>query len=243
MLFCSDVMGSTNIWVEKNIGGVSLFFNGDAGDINPIFSVACKDGPMFSGGPVIGKRIKQIWDTLKPSSNIEMAAFAHNVQMGETSLNLTFARTLNCSSGGPLDVCKFCEIMDCDANIHLPASWIEDDPKFSATRITVDGRHNIIGSIPGEALVEDGWWMRNETKKLGFDVTFLQGYTNNYLGYFAPPDEYDVGGYESLMTFWGIGTAEKVYQGFKDAVQAVAPQQTGPAVRSFVEVSKPPFSF
>jgi len=33
------------------------------------------------------------------------------------------------------------------------------------------------------------------------------------MGYFATPNEYDIGGYESQLTFWGIGTAEKVRQG------------------------------
>jgi hypothetical protein len=35
MMFCSDVMGSVSDWIESNIGGVSLFMNGDAGDVNP----------------------------------------------------------------------------------------------------------------------------------------------------------------------------------------------------------------
>jgi len=30
------------------------------------------------------------------------------------------------------------------------------------------------------------------------------------MGYFATPNEYDWGGYESLMSFWGVGTAAKI---------------------------------
>lgn len=33
--FSSDVMGSVCDWIEDNIGGVALFWNGDAGDANP----------------------------------------------------------------------------------------------------------------------------------------------------------------------------------------------------------------
>jgi len=50
-------MGSANNWIEENIGGVSLFINGDAGDINPVFSVACNGGPVFSGGEVIVRQL------------------------------------------------------------------------------------------------------------------------------------------------------------------------------------------
>src|SRR5690606_27112932 len=65
--FTSDVMGAVNYWIEDNIGGVSMFINGDAGDVNPIFSVCCENKPNFSGGPVIGAAVKETWETLSPS--------------------------------------------------------------------------------------------------------------------------------------------------------------------------------
>jgi hypothetical protein len=34
------------------------------------------------------------------------------------------------------------------------------------------------------------------------------------MGYFATPIEYDVGGYESQLTFWGIQTAANIRRGF-----------------------------
>ncbi len=36
--------------------------------------------------------------------------------------------------------------------------------------------------MPGEALVELGWWIRNDTLALGFDQTFLLGYSQNHMG-------------------------------------------------------------
>jgi len=42
MKFSSDIMGYGNINVEKSIGGVSMFINGDAGDINPRVSEMCQ---------------------------------------------------------------------------------------------------------------------------------------------------------------------------------------------------------
>ena len=35
MQYSSDVMGSVSAWVEANVGGVALFMNADAGDVNP----------------------------------------------------------------------------------------------------------------------------------------------------------------------------------------------------------------
>lgn len=35
----SDVMGSACDWIEENVGGVAMFMNSDAGDINPSNSI------------------------------------------------------------------------------------------------------------------------------------------------------------------------------------------------------------
>jgi len=225
MMFCSDVMGSVNDWVEENVGGVSYFINGDAGDINPDFGVCCQDGPNFSGGPVIGKAVQEVRETLKPSATVEMQTASDVVEFGMTDLNLTLARLDNCTRGGPLDICTFCMILNCDENIHLPSSWIAETARFSAFRFLINNQQTLMVSIPGEALVELGWQIRNDSLDLGFDITFLAGYSNDHLGYFATPNEYDVGGYESTLTFWGIETSAIIRQGCKSVAQAVKPSK------------------
>lgn len=65
------------------------------------------------------------------------------------------------------------------------------------------------------------------TLDYGFSETFILGYTNDYLGYFSTPDQYDLGGYESLMTMWGIGTAEKVAGGVEEMVKEIVKQNAG----------------
>jgi len=224
MMFSSDVMGSVNDWIEGNIGGVSLFMNGDAGDVNPIFSVCCNDGPHFSGGPVIGKAVKTLYSTLRPTDErVVIDSFSTVIPFGATNLNLTLGRLENCTWGGPIDICSVCAVLGCDANFHLPSSWVSENPRFSAIRFTIREKNTVIVSIPGEALTELGWWLRNDTLDLGFDNTFLQGYTNEYMGYFAPPDEYQVGGYESLLTFWGEKTAEMIRKSCKLVAGTVSP--------------------
>ena len=46
------------------------------------------------------------------------------------------------------------------------------------------------------------------------------------MGYFATANEYEVGGYESLLTMWGEGTAEKVRQSCKRVAEQVKPSST-----------------
>jgi hypothetical protein len=180
--------------------------------------------------------------------------------------------------------------------------------------MVIDGQSTVIVTVPGEALIELGWQIRNDTLRLGFPRTFIFGYStplsfelasrmscriaeviahaikrssgfsvvstiefggllgnrvknippenrdqseqkkktpdqnfvssgkktigrtllnrrgstlrrvipycsayhrstctgNNHMGYFATPNEYNVGGYESALTFWGIETAERI---------------------------------
>jgi len=65
--------------------------------------------------------------------------------------------------------------------------------------------------------------VRNDTKDLGFDVSFIAGYSNSHMGYFSTPNEYDLGGYESQLTFWGIDTALIVRDAVKNVVSKIAP--------------------
>jgi len=206
MKFSSDVMGSVNDWVEENVGGTSFFVNADAGDVNPVFSVSCNNPPNFSGGKVIGSKVSEIRATLKPSDTLSIAAHSHTLDFGLTQLNLTLARVGDCKSGGPLDICSICFFLNCDLNLHLGSAWVETRAKLSAVKITVNNKNFGLISIPGEALTELGRYLYDDMAKLGFDDTFLLGYSNNYMGYFAPPDEYDIGSYESALTFWGINT-------------------------------------
>ena len=48
-------------------------------------------------------------------------------------------------------------------------------------------------------------------------------YSNNHMGYFATAREYQVGGYESLLTMWGEGTANRVRQSIKTVASHIKP--------------------
>ena len=54
-------------------------------------------------------------------------------------------------------------------------------------------------------------------------LSSAHSYSNNHMGYFATVREYDVGGYESLLTMWGVGTAEKIRQSMKSTASKIKP--------------------
>jgi len=220
--FSGDIMGRACSVIEDMDGGIALFMNGDAGDIDPAPGM-CNNAPNFVGSNIMASAVVNVSRGLKPTNQVGIVAVSQQVEFGWTNLNYTLQRFNNCSSGGELDVCTLCAILQCDLNVHMPASWLEDNPRFTAVRFMANGKSTVLVTLPGEPLLELGWWVRNDTLDLGFDQTFLCGYSNSHMGYFATPDEYDIGGYESQLTFWGIDTAAMVRNGSRTVSSQVRP--------------------
>jgi hypothetical protein len=110
------------------------------------------------------------------TDNVSLKIHTITVPFGLTHLNATLRRFANCTSGGPLDICSLCAVLNCDLDLRLGSAWLENQPRFSALRLKIDSSNTVMVTMPGEPLVELGWWVRNDTLKLGFDKTFLLGY-------------------------------------------------------------------
>jgi hypothetical protein len=220
MYASADIMGKVNQHLEQNVGGVALFVNADAGDIDP-GSGMCDGAPDFKGAGIIADKIAAWRATIKPQTQMKIQAASQIVHFGDTNMNLTLQRLANCTTGGPFDICAICMVLKCDINLHLNNDWVENAPRFAGFHIAVDNKHYGIASIPGEALYELGTWIKADGAALKYDQTLLFGYSNNHMGYFCTPDEYDIGGYESQLTFWGYDTASRVRNAAKAAMQAV----------------------
>jgi len=221
--FSSDIMGYANIDVEAAIGGISMFVNSDAGDINPKVAEVCVEAPNFLGSRMIAKKVLEIRDSIK--GNLTTTGMIQSATISQSyapvTPNWTLARTEGCHSGGPLDICTICAVIHCDVDTHFPESWWDATPKFTAFSFKLRNYTTLMSTIPGEAIVELGWWLRNDSIKLGFDQNFLLGYTNNYLGYLTTPREYLVGGYEAMLTLFGIDSADKIRRSVYEVSQQV----------------------
>jgi len=223
LLFSGDIAGRANTLLDSSEGGVTVFVNADAGDIDPAPGM-CDNEPSFVGSKKIAMAVSAAAKAIVPSNEGSSLAVSSTViDFGPTDLNATLGRWDNCTSGGQLDICTICEVLQCDLHVHLNEGWITNRPPFTAIRLTVSGSTLLAVTMPGEPLLELGWWVRNFTEPLA-DTTFLLGYSQSHMGYFATPDSYDIGGYESQLTFWGIETAHKVLDGVKAAVAGLTAQ-------------------
>jgi len=100
MKFSSDIMGASSDSIEKLVGGIALFVNSDAGDIEPTSDTCgCRNGICnFAGAQKIASAVQKIRASLNPTSNVYIETFSQIIPFGETNLNLTLARADNCTS-------------------------------------------------------------------------------------------------------------------------------------------------
>jgi len=218
----ADISGRANQIIEQRVGGVAMFVNGDAGDANPRWGEMCKGAPDFVGANIIAERAVSGRAAIVPQSTMSLRADSQVHQFGSTHMNLTLERIANCTTGGPFNICSICEVIKCAADLRLDATWVENTPRFSGVSITVGGKRTIIATVPGEALIELGGWIKSDGASLGYSQQLIFGYSNNYLGYFTSPREYIVGGYESILTMWGLNTSFLVREGAMTAMKSVS---------------------
>ena len=62
-------MGASSDAAEALIGGVALFVNGDAGDIDPS-PATCNGMPNFAGAPTIASAIQRVRNSITVSNRL-----------------------------------------------------------------------------------------------------------------------------------------------------------------------------
>lgn len=92
---------------------------------------------------------------------------------------------------------KLQPVLGCDANVHMPSSWLTNAPRFTAIEMLVNNDKNIVVTMPGEGktiflanlffsgepLLQLGWWVRNDTLNAGYTgTTLLAGYAQAHMG-------------------------------------------------------------
>eukprot|EP00753_Platysulcus_tardus_P013097 PLAT3615.5.p1 GENE.PLAT3615.5~~PLAT3615.5.p1 ORF type:complete len:483 (-),score=237.58 PLAT3615.5:182-1630(-) len=233
--FSGDIMGAACEAIEELIGGVALFINSDAGDIDPTGETCgenVEETHAFPGRYVIANHVAEFRKATPTYTEGKVHTSSVVVDMGPTNMNVTVERFKLCKEAkeagveprGEINFCEYCMRTHCDWNAHLDGTWVENKPRYTGLRWDIGGTSKIMVTLPGEALEELGKQIRGDSQGMGFawEDTYLLGYSNNHLGYFTTPNEYLVGGYESQLSFWGLQTGERVRAAAKLALEAVA---------------------
>lgn len=114
-----------------------------------------------------------------------------------------------------------------------PVAVHETNPEFHAIRI---GDRLLLGA-PGEPSVEMGRRFVRAVEPVlprGVRESFAVGLSNDYMGYFTTPEEYDMQHYEGGHTVYGLWTSLLAQSSFVELTRAMAAGQPAP------EPSQPP---
>jgi hypothetical protein len=80
--------------------------------------------------------------------------------------------------------------------------WFPDSAPL--TQVRLGGRRGLtMMSWPGEPTSELGLQMREAAEKLGARDSWVLGLTNGHQGYFTSPWDFELGGLEACLNFYG----------------------------------------
>lgn len=205
-LFSADIMGGVNAELSRANVGVPIFFNSGEGDISPDFY---GDAGIKTGGIAIADKIVVGRGKATTLPSLPIRNVSENVDFGQAHLDLTINRIAG-QIGSLSSQGWFQFLQQVGGNlgyaVPIPMGWIENEFRYQGVRVGKWG----FTSIPGEAIHTIALDLKARGKALGFERTFTCGLANGHMAYICTPSEYDAGGYESLATFWGRDTADKL---------------------------------
>ena len=217
--FTADLMGYCERAVEASLGAgaVCVFMNGCEGDVSPndfgyagaasvgqaIAAHALLVGQAAAATATASAPIAVSWEefhfTDGPAIHLDKITGAIPASFGVSITNL--------------------QAVLGSAFIQLDPQWFNVDIPLQALRI---GDLCLL-AVPGEALTNTGLAMKAGARALGFRHAIVVGLANDHLGYIADPIEYDRGGYEAFMTFFGRDEAPQITTGLLRVAAKIKP--------------------
>jgi neutral ceramidase len=201
-LVTGDVAGRAEGWMEeKHPGSVAMFMNAGLGDQSPYLPGM---GETWDTVTAIGDRMAEASETIiasiKPSADVDMTLYDREFQMPAVYLR----RSFQCWGGlnqlfkvlGGNMMRKQGEVMGLGLNNALFL--------FSPGELAVEVQADLQGMFPDRTV-------------------FVAVLSNDYYGYVVTPDDYQTGGYETCMSFYGPDFATVLEEQFK-AMVAGAPR-------------------
>ena len=182
--------------LEKRIGaGIkAIYLNGAQGDVSP---VSGGSGTRVERMIVYGRRIAEetlaCLDASREMSSPVLSATAVTVNLPSRTISPQFAAIAG----------KEYQLDEMSAKVMVDTLFSQQ-ATISVVRL---GSLVLVG-IPGEMTASLGLQVRKALESSGDIQAVVVGLVGDYIGYILPPDEYDEGGYEVTVSFYGrtLGT-------------------------------------
>ncbi len=206
-----DVPGAIRRAVSAQLGIPVLFSNAALGDVSP--SPGGERG-MVEVPPQLAAAAAELLPRIETSA--EAFAVAHNEHdFGLFRLHPDVgAGELEDGSWGMLAAGLLVQL-----GPRVGEPWLDTRFRFTALRLG----ELVLLCVPGEPIVELGYRLQAMGRAAGYEDAWVLGCCNGHMGYIATEEEYEQGGYEAWMTFFGPETAEQVQNQLQKAVEALDP--------------------
>jgi hypothetical protein len=191
MLISGDWAGEMERTIERQLppAGVALYCNGAQGDL----SVTGGYGGGFEGARAYGERLAaealRLAQTCQPQAGVGLRIAYDELSLPAATVSPAFAEVAGGEQPPPPQL----------VGIALKLLFPPRAP-LHAVRL---GEDTMLITIPGEAIAQLGLELKQRARDAGARHPFVIGLANTYCGYILTPEEYDEGGYEAGVSFYG----------------------------------------
>ncbi len=177
--FSGDVMGVASRVLEAELGVPALYVNGAVGDVSPQHH---GEGAMVADGRALANAVRAAWKAAEPIESTSLAVRTARIRLPAPALSLR-----HCAAG----------FLPEWARVPL-GHFLPADTEVVAVSL---GRVAWV-TMPGESVTALGREIKAAARNRVPHV-FVAGVSNDYLGYFVRPDDYERKGYVTCAAVYG----------------------------------------
>jgi Neutral/alkaline non-lysosomal ceramidase, N-terminal len=207
--FSADVSGAIRREARERLGYPVLFTNGAEGDVAP--------SPGGERGMVeVGARVGEAIASLAPSAElrpVQLRLSAVERDLGRMRMHPTIGE-----GDVPEGAAEFAVGVLRQLDLRLGEPWLSTRFRFTAVHLGP----LVWLCVPGEPITAVGHQLRAAALEAGYEEAWVLGLSNGHMGYVTTPEEYEQGGYEAWMTFYGQDTGTRVVDALREAMAAAS---------------------
>jgi hypothetical protein len=172
-------MGAVSESLEGLLGAPVLYTNGAVGDVSP--NRKGWEGIRVTGEALV-REVRAVWDRTPLERSSELHLVVDRVDLPPPSLSI-----------------RNCVGRVAPAWLRLGLSWVMPD---ATEMVGVAVGRSAWVTVPGELQTRLGETVKARGRQL-FPLAFVVGLSNDYLGYFLTPGEFERGGYIGCAALYG----------------------------------------
>jgi len=231
-LLSAEYPGCMRQAVREKLGDdvVVLFSNGAEGDVETTALRRAYDSDFtarrqYEAAREVGERLAgdvlDVWSGIETASFAEVEVSVERVRLPRPRISRYVTWALLTRQG--VEVSEQ-HIPALPFDIPLPSVTSRVVPMLKSEAMVQAIRLGdaVIVALPGEPFVKTGLSIKEGSKALGFGSAFVVGVANDYIMYVPTEEEYNKGGYEPGMCFYGPRLSSLIEEGALRAVASVS---------------------